>query len=294
MLRSPDGRSMMVTFDLVGNSNQAQHNVKACARGNCRDCKGVSGPADEEFGAASSNLALIKAYDGDFSKAEHSSLPITLIILLLAFGALVAAGVPLLLGMTAVLGALGLIAPLSHLIPVAQGQIAPVVLLIGLAVGVDYSMFYLRRKLEERRADHDNESTLARAASTSGRAVLISGLTVLTAMAGMFLAGNAVFTSLAMGTMVVVVVAVIGSLTVLPAVMSKLGDNIEKGHVPSSPGAGPKVRLVGGDTSSTGCCGCQWSRQRCRPASSFSSPYLPCGCTPSTRALSGCPPIFRS
>ena len=232
VLRSPDGRSMMVTFDLVGNSNQAQHNVKAALAVTAATAKAYPDLRIEEFGAASSNLALIKAYDGDFSKAEHSSLPITLIILLLAFGALVAAGVPLLLGMTAVLGALGLIAPLSHLIPVAQGQIAPVVLLIGLAVGVDYSMFYLRRKLEERRADHDNESTLARAASTSGRAVLISGLTVLTAMAGMFLAGNAVFTSLAMGTMVVVVVAVIGSLTVLPAVMSKLGDNIEKGRVP--------------------------------------------------------------
>ena len=232
MLRSPDGRSMLVTFDLAGDSNQAERNVKAALAATAATAREYPQLRVEEFGAASANLALVKAYDDDFSKAEHTSLPITLIILLLAFGALVAAGVPLLLGMTAVLGALGLIAPLSHLIPVAQGQIAPVVLLIGLAVGVDYSMFYLRRKLEERRAGHDGETALARAASTSGRAVLISGLTVLTAMAGMFLAGNAVFTSLAMGTMLVVAVAVIGSLTVLPAVMSRLGDNLEKGRVP--------------------------------------------------------------
>ena len=104
----------------------------------------------EEFGSASATKALIKAYDGDFNRAEHTSLPVTLLILLIAFGSLVAAGVPLLLGFTAVIGALGLIKPISHLYPVAQGQIEPVVLLVGLAVGVDYSMFYLRRKLEER------------------------------------------------------------------------------------------------------------------------------------------------
>ena len=232
VLRSADGRSMLVTFDLLGDSNQAQHNVNTALAATAATAKAFPQLRVEEFGAASANLALVKTMDGDFSKAEHTSLPVTLIILLFAFGALVAAGVPLLLGMTAVLGALGLIAPLSHLIPVVQGQIEPVVLLIGLAVGVDYSMFYLRRKLEERRAGHDGESALSRAASTSGRAVLISGLTVLTAMAGMFLAGNAIFTSFAMGTMLVVAVAVIGSLTVLPAVMSKLGDKIEKGRVP--------------------------------------------------------------
>ncbi len=118
------------------------------------------------------------------------------------------------------------------MLPVNEGTIDAVVALIGLAVGVDYSMFYLRRKLEERHAGHDNENALARAAATSGHAVLISGLTVITAMAGMFLAGNAIFTSLGMGTMLVVAFAVLGSLTVLPAVMAKLGDGIEKGSAP--------------------------------------------------------------
>ncbi len=124
------------------------------------------------------------------------------------------------------------IEPISHLYPVAQGQIEPVVLLVGLAVGVDYSMFYLRRKLEERHAGRSGETALARAAATSGRAVLISGLTVMTAMAGMLLAGNAVFISLGLGTMLVVAVAIVGSVTVLPAVMASLGDRIEWGRVP--------------------------------------------------------------
>jgi RND superfamily putative drug exporter len=151
---------------------------------------------------------------------------------MLAFGALVAAGIPLFLGLTAVVAALGLLSPLSHLIPVPEGQINSVVLLIGLAVGVDYSMFYLRRKLEERHAGRSNASALAIAAATSGRAVLVSGLTVMTAMAGMFLTGNAVFTGMAMGTIVVVAIALIGSLSVLPAMIAWLGDRVEKGRAP--------------------------------------------------------------
>src|SRR5664280_52532 len=231
VLRSADGRSILVTFDVAGDSNQAQTNVVGPLAATA--ATGADHPQlrVEEFGSASANKALIKAYTGDFTRAEHTSLPITLLILLIAFGSLVAAGVPLLLGFTAVIGALGLIKPISHLYPVAQGQIEPVVLLVGLAVGVDYSMFYLRRKLEERHAGCTGDTALARAAATSGRAVLISGLTVMTAMAGMLLAGNAVFISLGIGTMLVVAVAVVGSVTVLPAVMARLGDGIEWGRV---------------------------------------------------------------
>jgi uncharacterized membrane protein YdfJ with MMPL/SSD domain len=107
-----------------------------------------------------------------------------------------------------------------------------VILLIGLAVGVDYSLFYLRRMREERAAGRSKEAALEAAAATSGRAVLVSGLTVMTAMGGMYLAGAATFTSFATGTITVVAVAVLGSLTVLPAVLSKLGDRTEKGRVP--------------------------------------------------------------
>ena len=231
-LRSADGRSMMVTFNVAGDFNQAQTNVASALAATAATARGHPGVRVEEFGAASANRALMHAFVKDAKKAEYTSLPVTLVILVLAFGALVAAGIPLLLGATAVLAALGLVGPLSHLIPVNQGQIDAVVALIGLAVGVDYSMFYLRRKLEERRAGQDSQGALARAAATSGQAVLVSGLTVMTAMAGMFLAGNAVFSGLAMGTIVVVGVAVIGSVTVLPAVMSWLGDRVERGQAP--------------------------------------------------------------
>ena len=232
MLNSGDGRSAMVTFNVAGDSSQAQRNVAAALDVTAAAARAHPAVAIEEFGAASAYKALAKAYVKDAQRAQYTSIPVTLAILVLAFGALTAAGLPLLLGITAVMAALGLIGPLSHLIPVNPGQIDAVVALIGLAVGVDYSMFYLRRKLEERRAGHDGDRALARAAATSGRAVMISGLTVMASMGGMFLSGNAVFSSLAMGTVLVVAVAVLGSVTVLPAVISALGDAVARGRAP--------------------------------------------------------------
>ena len=131
------------------------------------------------------------------------------------------------------LGTIGLLGPISQLHALDQ-SVASVVLLVGLAVGVDYSMFYLRREMEERDAGRGPDAALEAAAATSGRAVLISGFTVMAAMAGMFLAGNAVFVSFGIGTILVVAVAVIGSLTVLPAMLSWLGQKgwTEKGRVP--------------------------------------------------------------
>ena len=138
---------------------------------------------------------------------------------------------PLILAVTAVAAAIGLIGPISQIWPVDE-SISSVVLLIGLAVGVDYSMFYLRREREERARGRSEEAALEAASATSGRAVLISGLTVMAAMAGMYFGGAATFSSFATGTIMVVAIAVIGSLTVLPAVLSKLGDRVNKGRVP--------------------------------------------------------------
>jgi uncharacterized membrane protein YdfJ with MMPL/SSD domain len=185
----------------------------------------------EQFGEASADKALSESFEEDFQRAETSALPITLIILLLAFGAVVAALVPLVLAATAVAAAIGLMGPLSQIWPVDESATS-VILLVGLAVGVDYSMFYLRREREERARGRDAEAALEAAAATSGRAVLVSGITVAIAMAGMYLAGAATFTSFATGTILVVAIAVIGSLTVLPAVLSKLGDRVNKGRIP--------------------------------------------------------------
>ena len=150
---------------------------------------------------------------------------------MLTFGSLVAAGIPLLLALTAIIATFGLIALTSHLVPVAF-EAQAMVLLIGLAVGIDYSMFYLKRARQERAAGRSERAALEVAAATSGRSVLISGLTVMVAMAGMFLTGNETFASLAFATILVVAVAVLGSLTVLPAVLSRLGDNVDRLRIP--------------------------------------------------------------
>ena len=116
------------------------------------------------------------------------------------------------------------------------------VLLIGLAVGVDYSMFYLKRERQERAAGRSPQAALEIAAATSGRSVLISGLTVIVAMAGMFLTGDPTFSSLALATILVVAVAVLGSLTVLPALLSRLGDKVDRGRVPLVCSSPPRRR----------------------------------------------------
>ena len=105
-------------------------------------------------------------------------------------------------------------------------------LLIGLAVGVDYSLFYLRREREERAAGRSEQAALEAAAATSGRSVLISGLTVMVAMAGMFLTGDKIFASFGVATILVVAIAMLGSLTVLPALLSRLGDRVDRLRVP--------------------------------------------------------------
>ena len=185
----------------------------------------------EQFGGASADKAINETINEDIGKAGMLSLPITLIILTITFGSLVAAGVPLLIGLTSVLAALGLVAIPSLALPL-DANVNAVILMIGLAVGVDYSLFYLRREREERAAGRDEVSALEVAAATSGRAVLISGLTVLVAMAGMFISGDKAFISFAYGTMIVVGIAMFASLTVLPAVLSWLGDRVEKGRIP--------------------------------------------------------------
>jgi uncharacterized membrane protein YdfJ with MMPL/SSD domain len=228
---SKDGRSALITFEIPGDDNITEDRVDTTLAATAAAQKANPNVFIGQFGDASADKAISKAFEDDFKKAEVLSLPITLLILIVAFGSLVAAGVPLLLGITAVAATIGLLAPISQLFPMDE-SVGSVVLLVGLAVGVDYSMFYMRRKMEERDAGRSPEEALEFAAATSGQAVLISGLTVMIAMAGMFFAGSIVFQSFAIGTILVVGVSVIGSLTVLPAVLSKLGDNVEKGRVP--------------------------------------------------------------
>ncbi len=229
---SRDGRSVLIQFDIKGDPNTAKDRVEPILKAMAGVQDSTRSLRIREVGAASANYEIGKTFNKDFKTAEMLTIPLTLVILLGAFGALVAAGLPVLLAFSAVLAALGVFGPLTHLYRVDWQSSSAVVLLIGMAVGVDYSLFYLRREREERATGAEPLQALDRAAATSGQAVLVSGITVLIAMAGMFIAGNRIFTGMAIGTMLVVFFAMVGSLTVLPAALSKLGDRVDRGRIP--------------------------------------------------------------
>jgi uncharacterized membrane protein YdfJ with MMPL/SSD domain len=226
---SADGHAALVQLNMRGSQETADSRVAPVLARVAALQRAAPGFTITEFGEASARHELARSTGQDFSRAESLTLPVTFLVLLLAFGAFVAAGVPVLLSFSAVLASLGLAALLSHLVHASEATNS-VMLLIGMAVGVDYSLFYLKREREERRGASPEEA-LARAAATSGRAVLISGTTVLIAMAGMLMAGSKIFSSFGIGAMVVVLVTMIGSLTVLPALLGKLGDRVERGVV---------------------------------------------------------------
>ena len=228
---SGDNRSALVIFQILGDEDQVEKRVDASLDATAAAQRKYPGLLIEQVGDASAEKAVMEQIEKDFARAETLSLPITLGILLLAFGALVAAGLPVLLGLSAVAATFGIVGIISHVLPTHQ-NVAQVILLVGLAVGVDYSLFYIRREREERRRGKSKEAALATAAATSGRAVLVSGFTVMIAMAGMYITGDATFESFGTGTILVVAVAMLGSLTVLPALLAWLGDRIDKGRVP--------------------------------------------------------------
>ena len=227
---SADGHSAIVNFDIRGDADNAVDKIDPVI--DAVDAAAAAHPAlsIDEFGV-SAEKQVDEKFNKDLERAGLLSLPVTIVILVIAFGALVAAGIPLLLALSAVMATMGLLAIPSQVWPVDE-NISAIVLLIGLAVGVDYSMFYLKREREERAAGKSESAALEAAAATSGRSVLISGLTVMTAMAGMFLTGDKTFSSFAMATILVVAIAVLGSLTVLPALLSWLGDRVNKVRVP--------------------------------------------------------------
>ncbi|HEX6459688.1 MAG TPA: MMPL family transporter [Thermoleophilaceae bacterium] len=228
---SKDGHSALVTFHVRGDSDKADKKATGLLAVTGAAQKAHPSLLIQEAGDATANKALSDSFSNDFKHARTLSLPITLAILIFAFGALVAAGIPVLLAITGVAATLGLVAIPSHIAPV-DNAVSEVVLLVGMAVGVDYSLFYLRREREERARGASPESALETAAATSGHSVIVSGLTVIAAMAGMYLAGDKTFGSMATGTIMVVAVAVLGSVTVLPALLSRLGDKVMRGRVP--------------------------------------------------------------
>ena len=230
---SRDGRSVAVNFSMPGSEEHAKRLVEQPLAAVAAAQAAHRGVRVEQFGEISA-AESIAAQDAKEGKQAHLLANVLmLIILLAAFGAVVAAGLPLVLGATAVAATVGLLGPVSKLYALPS-DVAELVVIIGLAVGVDYAMFYARRVMEERDRGATVEQAVATAAGTSGRAVMISGLTVMAAMSGLLFAGNPLFVGFGVGTMLVVAIAVLGSLTFLPALLAFLSDRgwLEKGRMP--------------------------------------------------------------
>jgi RND superfamily putative drug exporter len=230
-LIAPRGGGVLITFRVAGPHGSADTTVLGALHAVADVQAKHPDLVIAEAGDASVDRAATALLGQDFHQAEKTSIPLTLLLLLIVFGALIAASIPVILAATAVMTAVSLLAIPGQWLPIGQGT-SEVVLIIGMAVGIDYTLFYLRREREERAAGASFHDALRTAAATSGRAIVISGLTVMISLAGLLFTGIDMFTGFAIGTMAVVGVAVVGSLTALPALLSLLGPWADRGRIP--------------------------------------------------------------
>jgi len=230
-LVSNDGRSGLVTFQVAGAVDEVKPHYAAAVAAVAT----VAGRHPQVWLAQAGDRSLAVAVDqgikDDFKRSELLSLPLTVGILLVVFGSLVAAGIPLLLALSTVAGTFGFLQVVAHWVPINSAT-SSMVLLIGVAVGIDYSLFYLRRAREERAAGRDIVEALRTTARTSGHAVVVSGLTVMLCLTGLLFTGLDNFRGLTVGAVLVVALAMTGSVTVLPALLALLGSRVDGGRIP--------------------------------------------------------------
>ncbi|TDC18525.1 MMPL family transporter [Streptomyces sp. 8K308] len=228
---SQDGGAALVTVEVAGPDEEFAAHYDAVVRA----VDEVRERHPEVWIAQAGDRSLSSAVDegikDDMSRAERTSLPLTLLVLLAVFGSLIAAGIPLLLSLTTLVAAFSLLQVVSLWVPFNSAASA-IVLLIGMAVGIDYSLFYLRRVREERAAGHELRQALRITARTSGHAIVASGLTVMVCMVGLLFTGVDVFKGLTAGTLLVVGLAVLGSVTALPALLATLGGWVDRARIP--------------------------------------------------------------
>ena len=230
-LISRDGTAGLVTFQIAGPIEEFDSHYTAAT--GAVQAVAARHPAVRvaQAGDHSLSKAVDESIKDDFHRAEYVSLPLTVVILVVVFGSLLAAGIPLLLAATSVAATFGLLQVVDNVVPVNSAA-SSMILLIGMAVAIDYSLFYLRREREERLAGRSVRDALRVAASTSGRVVVVSGCTVIVCLSGLIFTGLDVFRGVAAGVALVVGLAVLGSATVLPALLAALGHWVDRARVP--------------------------------------------------------------
>ncbi|MFE5482529.1 MMPL family transporter [Streptomyces sp. NPDC056527] len=241
-----DGGALRIAVTLRGDRETAKKDVDALLAQTAAVQRAHPDLRIEQTGSASISVAVNDKQGRDLQRTEMISLPVTFLILFVVFGAVLAAGIPVLLAVFAFAGSVGLYGLASWVFPDAGGAALSVIFMMGMAVGVDYSLFYLKRAREERDRSGGTISharAVELAAETSGRAVVDSGLAVALSLAALYLVGDVIFSSIATGAILVTLVAVGGSLTVLPALLAKLGHRMDGGRLARRRRAGGEGRL---------------------------------------------------
>ncbi|CAM4051287.1 MMPL family transporter [Nocardia ninae] len=227
---SADGTALRIDVTMAGAELDGDEHVGALRAQTEEVARANPGLLIEETGGPSVSSGVDALRGRDLARTEMIAVPVTLLTLLVVFRSLALALVPLLLAVSSIVAAIGLAMPASHLFP-DNGVGTNIILLIGLAVGVDYTLFYLKRAREERDrpgAALDSRAVVAVAAATSGRAVVVSGLAVAASTATLYLVDDVIFSSIATAAILVTLVSVASSLTALPALLTVLTDRAER------------------------------------------------------------------
>lgn len=229
-LVAPDRSTLMIPISIVGDSDQAADEIGAYL--DVVDTNdGQQGFQVVTGGDTSINEAFNHTAEQDLMTSEIIGIPIAVIIMLVVFGALLAAGVPLVLAVVSILISLGITALVGQVFELSV-FVMNMIFMIGLAVGIDYSLFIIGRYREELAKGRDKVEAITRAGDTASKAVFFSGITVVIALMGMLIVPSTIFQSLGAGAIIVAAVSVVATLTFLPAFLSVMGSWINKGRLP--------------------------------------------------------------
>lgn len=228
-LISQDGTTALIAVEMAGDLTDANDEISHVTE-ITKAANGTQGVDIKMAGLSSMNEEVNHIAEEDLVTGESIGIGIGLIILLLVFGAVVAAFVPIIMAITSILVALALTALVGQ-IGELSFFVQNMVTMMGLALGIDYTLFILSRYREERAAGVAKLDAIERAGATSGRAVFFSGLTVIVALLGLMIVPMSVFLSLAIGAILVAFAAVLAGLTLLPAILSLLGDRVNRGRL---------------------------------------------------------------
>ena len=228
---SDDGSVLLAQVVIEGDADDAEDKIDAIL-----DTVHAAGEDAAGFAIVmAGDTSLVKQVDDidkeDFSNMIVITMVLALVLMLIAFRSVVAATIPLIMAVGAIFSALGVATLVSYVYPMPE-FLAQVVLLMGMAVGVDYSLFIVSRYRGERKAGRPKLEAITVASNTTGRAVFYAGVTVLLSLAGLILTDSAIFVSMAIGIIIVVSLALVASLTLLPAMLAVLGDNINRLRLP--------------------------------------------------------------